>query len=100
MKLARVIGNVVASIKDPSLLGEKLMVIQPLDDNLKNVGGLVVAVDTVQAGPGDLVYYVLSREAALALKEPFSPVDASICGIVDDIYSVGIPTSDDVFEKE
>ncbi len=100
MKLARVVGNVVASVKDPSLFGEKLMVIQPLDDNLKEIGEVIVAVDTVQAGPGDLVYYVLSREAAFALKNSFSPTDASICGIVDQIYSVGTPISTDVFEKE
>lgn len=90
MKLAKVIGNVVATIKVPAIIGEKLMVIQPLDDDLKDVGQPLVAVDTAQAGPGDLVYWVLSREAALALDEPFAPVDASICGIVDQVNLVDI----------
>jgi ethanolamine utilization protein EutN len=83
MQLAKVIGTVVATIKDPSLTGIKLLVIQPLTDDLKPAGAPIVAVDSVQAGPDDLVHWVTSREASLVLPDPFSPVDAAITGIVD-----------------
>ncbi|HEX5147581.1 MAG TPA: EutN/CcmL family microcompartment protein [Candidatus Limnocylindrales bacterium] len=84
MQLARVVGTVVASVKSPGLEGVALLIVQPLDRGLAPVGGTVVAADAVQmAGPGELVYIVAAREAALALPEPFVPVDHAIVGIVD-----------------
>jgi ethanolamine utilization protein EutN len=83
MQLARVVGTVVAERKYADLDGRKLLIVQPLDHHLKELGGLLVAVDTVQAGPGDLVHTVGSREAALALEPSFVPVDLAIVGIVD-----------------
>jgi len=83
--LGRVIGTVVAVRKYQGLEGHKLLVVQPLDDKLENTGQPQVAVDTVQAGPDDLVYLVGSREAALALEPSFVPVDAAIVGIVDQV---------------
>jgi len=63
----------------------KLLIVQPLDKQLEPVGPLQVAVDVVQAGPGDLCVLVRSREAALALQEhKFVPVDLAIVGIVDE----------------
>jgi ethanolamine utilization protein EutN len=59
--------------------------VQPLTDLLEPYGRLEVAVDTVQAGPGDVVTLVGSREAALALDPWFVPVDSAIVGIVDDV---------------
>ncbi len=88
MYLGRVMGTVVASTKVEGLAGQKLLLVQPLDDQRAPVGGLEVAVDTVRAGSGDLVFLVGSREAALALEESFVPVDAAIVGIVD---HVGVP---------
>ncbi|MBI2521143.1 MAG: EutN/CcmL family microcompartment protein [Bdellovibrio sp.] len=101
MKLAKVIGTVVCSIKDPSLHGMKLLVIQPLTDEMQLDGDPLVAVDTAKAGPGDLVWWILSREACLALPEPFSPVDAAITGIVDDVTMLdpGIKHRDEIFSK-
>ena len=86
MKLAKVIGTVVATIKSESLQGLKIMMIQPLDQSLRPVGGAIAAVDAVQAGPGALVYYTLAREAAFALPDPNVPVDAAITGIVDQVH--------------
>jgi ethanolamine utilization protein EutN len=88
MQLARVIGTVVATVKDPALVGLKIMMIQPLTDDLKMSGGPIAAIDAVQAGPGDLVHWVVSREASLVLPDPFAAVDAAITGIVDQIDSV------------
>jgi len=73
----------VANCKVTGLLGSKFLLVQPVDDELNHSGPVEVAVDTVQAGVGDLVYLVGSREAALALDPWFVPVDAAIVGIVD-----------------
>jgi ethanolamine utilization protein EutN len=85
MNLGRVIGTVVATRKYEGLEGVKLLLVQPLDHTQKKIGDPIVAADTVRAGTGELIYYVNSREAALALDPWFVPVDASIVGIVDDI---------------
>jgi ethanolamine utilization protein EutN len=89
MYLGRVIGTVVAARKYEGLEGAKLLVVTPLDHKLQATRAAEVAVDTVQAGVGDLVYLVGAREAALALASSqrpwFVPVDAAIVGIVDDV---------------
>ncbi len=85
MYLGRVVGTVVAERKAEGLEGKRLLVVTPLDQRGKITGDHQVAVDTVQAGPGDLVYLVGAREAALALDPWFVPVDAAIVGIVDDV---------------
>lgn len=87
MFLAKVIGTVVATVKSPGLEGSKLLVIQPLDPQGKPQGGPQVACDQAQAGPGDHVFVVNKREATLAMPDPFTPVDAAIVGIVDDVNS-------------
>lgn len=83
MDLGRVIGTVVATHKVDGLHGAKLLVVEPLDHRHQVVGPPFVAIDVVQAGPGDLVNWVASREAALAWTETFVPVDAAIVGLVN-----------------
>lgn len=84
MKLGRVIGTVVATTQVPGLDGVKFLMVQPLDKGGETSGQAIVAADGVaMAGPGDLVYYVSSREAALALPDTFVPVDDTIVGLVD-----------------
>jgi len=75
--------------------------IQPVNEKLQNSGEAVAAIDTVQAGYGDLVYYTLARESTLALPEPFAPVDAAITGIVDqvNVEDTGIKDEKDIFDK-
>jgi ethanolamine utilization protein EutN len=85
MYLGKVIGTVVATQKYEGLEGTKLLVVTPLNHRLERSGDDQVAVDTVRAGRGDLVYLVGSREAALALDPWFVPVDAAIVGVVDDV---------------
>jgi len=85
MYLGIVKGTVVAERKAEGLAGTKLLLVQPVDEQLAPVGDLQAAVDRVQAGPGDLVYLVGSREAALACDPWFVPVDAAIVGIVDGV---------------
>jgi ethanolamine utilization protein EutN len=57
MFFAKVIGTIWATRKDPNMVGFKLQFIQPLDAHREKAGDPIVAVDTVQAGPGDIVYY-------------------------------------------
>jgi ethanolamine utilization protein EutN len=83
--LARVIGTVWATQKVETLTGYRMPVVQPLTHKLEEKGRPLVAVDTVSAAPGQIVFYVASREAAKALPNTFNPVDAAIIGIVDHV---------------
>ena len=86
MQLATIIGTLVASTKTPGLEGIKLLIAQPLDKQRRPQGEPVVAADaTAQAGPGELVFIVASREAAVALPVTFVPVDHAVVGIVDEV---------------
>lgn len=90
MKLGRVVGTVVASVKYKGLEGVKLLIVQPVDKHLKPRGQPFVAADgTAMAGPGELIYYEESREAALACPVKFVPVDHAIVGLVDELNVVG-----------
>jgi ethanolamine utilization protein EutN len=90
MKLGRVIGTVVSSTVCKGLEGIKLMVVDPLSRTLESDGPSIVACDVVQSGPGDIVYFVSSREAALGLDETFVPVDATIVGFVERVGDVAV----------
>jgi len=86
MLFGRVKGTAVCTLKYPGTEGLKLLVVQPLNKKLEPVGGLQVAADVVQAGPGDLCVMVRSREAALAMPEvKFVPVDLALVGIVNEM---------------
>jgi ethanolamine utilization protein EutN len=86
MQLGRVQGTVVATIKSEGLEGVRFLIVQPLDKHEQPEGSPLVAADAVQmAGPGELVYFVASREAAEAMPERFVPVDHAIVGIVDEV---------------
>lgn len=86
MFLGKVIGNVWSTRKYESLKSMKLMFVQPMNANYEETDEPIVAVDTVGAGPGEIVYYITASEAVLPLPVNFAPVDASIVGIVDSIY--------------
>lgn len=86
MDLGRVIGTVVATRKVVGLEGIRLLVVQPIQPDGKDHGRPVIAADAVQsAGPQTHVWFTSSREAAIALPEPFVPVDHAIVGIVDEV---------------
>lgn len=88
MKFARVIGTLVSTQKMQGLEGMKFLVVQPLDEDRQPRGEPYIATDaTGQAGYGELVFVVASREAALAMDPSFVPVDAAIVGIVDDVHT-------------
>jgi ethanolamine utilization protein EutN len=83
LQLARVIGEVVSTIKDPNLTGLKLLVVQPLAASGEPAGRTLVALDSVGAGVGENVFFVRGREAAFPFYPVEPPADASIVGIVD-----------------
>ncbi|MDE2888020.1 MAG: EutN/CcmL family microcompartment protein [Gemmatimonadota bacterium] len=85
MRLGRVSGKIVATRKDPSLKGIRLLVIRPLDHRRNDHGDALVAADVVSAGQGETVYWVSAREAPNALPDKYGPVDAAIVGIADRI---------------
>jgi ethanolamine utilization protein EutN len=86
MLFGRVRGTAICTIKYPDTQGLKLLVVQPLNKHLEPLGGLQVAADVVQAGPGDLCVMVRSREAALAMPDiKFVPIDLALVGIVDEL---------------
>jgi microcompartment protein CcmK/EutM len=83
MNLARVVGEVVSSVKDPNLVGAKLLVLQPIAASGDATGRTLVALDSVGAGVGETVFFVRGREAAYPFYPAEPPADASIVGIVD-----------------
>jgi len=90
VKLGRIAGTVVSTQKLECFEGIKLLLIQPLDRDLEPKGEVVVGMDTVRAGEGDLVYYESSKEAPQALPSGqwFHPGDVAIIAIIDDIEDV------------
>jgi ethanolamine utilization protein EutN len=89
MLLAKVVGTVVATRKDPRLEGNKLLVVRPMDPAGKPEGNYVVAVDTVDAGVGETVLIVSGSSARMASGMKDCPVDAAIVGIIDLIEVTG-----------
>ena len=86
MLLGRVIGQVVPCVIYEGLKGVPLLIVQPLDKELKPKGKSIVAADaTRMAGPGELVSYEGGREAAMALDTTFVPVDHAIIALVDGV---------------
>lgn len=83
MQLARVIGDVVATIKDPNFHAIKLMLVQPIGADGHDVGRPLVAVDSVGAGVGETVFFVRGKEAGFPWYPTEVPADAGIVGIVD-----------------
>jgi microcompartment protein CcmK/EutM len=83
--LARIIGSVVATRKDPRLEGKKLLICRPVDPNGNDEKGYIIAVDTVDAGFREEVLIVQGSSARMADGCKDTPVDAAIVGIVDEV---------------
>ena len=85
MLLGRVVGNVVCTIKNSSLMGQRLLIVQPLDRSGRDKGRPVVALDSVGAGAGETVYWCRGKEAIFPFLPVEPPADATIVGIVDKV---------------
>ena len=85
MLLARIVGTVVATRKDPRLVSHKLLLARPVDPKGKAEGNYLVAIDTVNAGVGETVLIVSGSSARMAAGLKDCPVDAAIVGVIDRI---------------
>lgn len=83
MQIARVIGTVVATVKNESLHGRKFLLVQTLDADLKERGKPMIALDAVGAGEGELVFWCRGKEASFPFKRDETPTDCTIVGIID-----------------
>jgi ethanolamine utilization protein EutN len=85
MLLAKIVGTVVATRKDPRLVSCKLLLARPMDPRGKAEGSYLVAIDTVDAGVGETVLIVSGSSARMAAGLKDCPVDAAVVGIIDNI---------------
>ena len=83
MQIARVVGDVVATVKDASLHGHKLLVLQPVTPDREPAGRMLVALDAVGAGVGEHVFFVRGREASFPFLPAEPSTDACVVGIID-----------------
>ena len=83
MQIARVIGTVVSTVKNETLDGRKFLIVQTLDADLKEKGKPQVALDSVGAGVGELVFWCRGKEASFPFKRDETPTDCTIVGIID-----------------
>ena len=83
MQMARVVGDVVATVKDGALGGHKLLLLQPITPDREPAGRTLVALDAVGAGVGEHVFFVRGREASFPFLPQEPPTDACVVGIID-----------------
>ena len=83
MQIARVIGTVVSTVKNETLHGRKMLIVQTLDADLNAKGKPMVALDAVGAGVGELVFWCRGKEASFPFKRDETPTDCTIVGIID-----------------
>lgn len=83
MQLARIIGTVVSTVKDEKLEGRKLLIVQTLNASLEPKGKPMIALDSVGAGVGELVFWCRGKEASFPFKRDSTPTDCTIVGIID-----------------
>jgi microcompartment protein CcmK/EutM len=92
MQIARVVGSTVATIKDEKLVGRKLLIVREADERGNAVGKPYVAIDTVDAGAGDLVLIAAGSSARQTTLTKDTPVDAVIMAVVDTLEVDGAIT--------
>jgi ethanolamine utilization protein EutN len=86
MYLGRVVGSVWATIKNSSMTGCRMLVVQPLTPELRNTGKRLICTDSTGAGAGELVYWVRGKEASFPFHPAEPPVDTTVVGIVDELH--------------
>ncbi len=92
MQIARVVGSTVATIKDEKLVGRKLLIVREADEHGVAAGKPYVAVDTVDAGTGDLVLVAAGSSARQTTLTKDTPVDAVIMAVIDSLEVGGTVT--------
>ena len=85
MQIGRIVGCVVATMKNPALAAQRLLIVQPLTPELKLTGKQLICTDSTGAGAGELVYWCKGKEASFPFLPTQVPTDATVVGIVDKI---------------
>lgn len=86
MFLAQVIGRVWATVKDPKLEGQRMLIIQPVTPELAPTGKRIIVLDSVGAGAGELVYCCRGKESSFPFLPAEVTTDTCIVGIVDELH--------------
>jgi ethanolamine utilization protein EutN len=85
MYLGRIAGCVWAAAKDPHLVGQRLLIVQPITPDFKDRGKQVVCTDCTGAGAGEIVYWTRGKEASFPFLPTEVPTDMTVVGIVDSL---------------
>lgn len=85
MQIGRIIGCVVATVKNPGLAAQRLLIVQPLTPELNLAGKQIVCTDSTGAGAGELVYWCKGKEASFPFLPGKVPTDSTVVGIIDKI---------------
>jgi len=86
MFIGRVVGCVVSTVKDAALLGQRLLIVQPLKPDLTETGKCSVMLDSVGVGPGELIYWCRGKESSFPFLPAEVPSDGTIVGVIDDLH--------------
>ena len=86
MFLGRVVGTVVATVKDAALKGQRLLIVQPVTPELKETGKRIVVLDAVGVGAGELIYWCRGKESSFPFLPEEVPTDNTIVGVVDELH--------------
>lgn len=85
MYIGKVIGRIVATIKDPGLAAQRLLIVQPLTPSLEPTGKQIVCTDSLGVGSGQLVYWTRGKESSFPFLPAEVPTDSTIVGIIDQL---------------
>ena len=85
MQIGRVVGKVWATVKNPSLEGQRLLIVQPLTPELEPTGKKLICTDATGAGAGELIYWCRGKEASFPFRPAEVPTEATIVGVIDQI---------------
>jgi ethanolamine utilization protein EutN len=85
MQIGKIVGCVVSTVKNPGLVAQRLLIVQPLTPELNVTGKQLICTDSTGAGAGELVYWCKGKEASFPFLPTQVPTDATVVGIVDKI---------------
>ena len=86
MQLGRVTGRLWCSVQLPALSGQRLLLVQPVNEQLQPAGRILICTDSTGAGAGELIYWVRGREASFPFQPSDVPSDATIVWIIDEVH--------------
>jgi ethanolamine utilization protein EutN len=86
MQLGKVVGKVWATVKNPGLDSQRLLIVQPLTPEFKETGKKVICTDAVGVGDGELIYWCKGKEASFPFRPTEVPTEATIVAVVDEVH--------------